>query len=236
MEDFLISLGFSASTIAALKLATLGRLLLASLLGGLIGLERELSGKPAGLRTNLLICVGATLLTELSLSVAGLAAGTTGGVRGDPARIAAQIVPGIGFLGAGTILHSRGHVTGLTTAATLWVVAAIGMAIGTGAYTEAVGTTSLVFITLVLLAKAEKLLARRRTSRRYRLVVAHAEDAVPRVERTFVEAGLEAKLDSVEKEDGTLHAVFKATGSQRSHDEAVRRLIADEGVRRVGRV
>ncbi|HET7273730.1 MAG TPA: MgtC/SapB family protein, partial [Longimicrobiaceae bacterium] len=127
MEELFLRLDF-------LQIDLLGRLLLAALLGGLIGLERELSSKPAGLRTNLLICVGATLLMELSLTVAAeanaanLAAGVA--FRADPARIAAQIVTGIGFLGAGTIMQARGSVVGLTTAATIWVVAAIGMAVG----------------------------------------------------------------------------------------------------------
>ncbi|MEO5511502.1 MAG: MgtC/SapB family protein, partial [Longimicrobiales bacterium] len=106
------------------------RLLLAAALGGMIGLEREASGKPAGFRTNLLICLGAALLMEISKKVAFDSFARTG-VPADPGRIAAQIVSGIGFLGAGTIMQSRGGiVTGLTTAATLWVVAAIGMAVG----------------------------------------------------------------------------------------------------------
>src|SRR5690554_1125523 len=107
-----------------LRVDLLVRLLLAAILGGLVGLEREISGKPAGLRTNLLICVGAALLTELSLSIGLLTAERP---NADPARIAAQIVSGIGFLGAGTIIQARGSVVGLTTAATLWVVAAIGI-------------------------------------------------------------------------------------------------------------
>src|SRR5207249_754105 len=107
---------------------------LAVLLGGAIGLEREYSGKPAGLRTNILICIGATLFTVLSLKLAQ-------GGGGDPARVAAQILTGVGFIGAGTILHTRGTVTGLTSAATIWVVAAIGMALGAREYTEALGTT-----------------------------------------------------------------------------------------------
>ena len=96
--------------------------------------ERQHAHKPAGLRTNILICVGAALLTDLSVTAAGAAPGA------DPARIAAQIVTGVGFLGAGTILQARGSVTGLTTAATLWVVAAIGMAVGFGAAIELVTT------------------------------------------------------------------------------------------------
>jgi putative Mg2+ transporter-C (MgtC) family protein len=138
-----------------LRLELLGGLLLAALLGGAIGWEREHAHKPAGLRTNILICMAATLLTDLSVL-----AGSSSSVA-DPGRIAAQIVTGMGFLGAGTIIQSRGTVTGLTTAATLWIVAAIGMAIGFGALVEAVGTTLLVLIALVPLRKVEEMAALR---------------------------------------------------------------------------
>ncbi len=147
-----------------LRLELLGGLLLAALLGGAIGWEREVSRKPAGLRTNILICMAAALLTDLSVH----AAAGFGGAA-DPARIAAQIVTGVGFLGAGTIIQTRGSVTGLTTAATLWIVAAIGMAIGFGAMIEAVGTTLLVLIALIPLrsleARIEDRTKRDRTSR-----------------------------------------------------------------------
>src|SRR3989442_6081059 len=132
-----------------LRLELLLQLLLAVVLGGAIGLERELSGKPAGLRTNILICTGATFFTVLSLHIAA--------TRGDPGRVAAQILPGIGFIGAGTILHMRGAVTGLTSAATLWVVAAIGMGLGSGAYIEAIGATGLVLVVLGGLRPVERL-------------------------------------------------------------------------------
>ena len=140
-----------------LRLDLLAGLLLSTVLGGAIGWEREHAGKPAGLRTNILICIAATLLTDLSVSAAASASAVA-----DPGRIAAQIVTGMGFLGAGTIIQSRGHVTGLTTAATLWVVAAIGMAVGFGAWVEAVGTTLLVLVTLIPLRKVEEAADRRR--------------------------------------------------------------------------
>jgi len=133
-----------------LRLDLLGRLLLATILGGAIGWERQHAHKPAGLRTNTLICVGAALLTDLSVAMAAAASGPA-----DPARIAAQIVTGVGFLGAGTILQARGSVTGLTTAATLWVVAAIGMSVGFGAAIEATGATVLVLVVLIPLRGLE---------------------------------------------------------------------------------
>src|SRR5207253_632499 len=116
---------------ASLLSTILLRLCLAALLGGFIGLERELKHKPAGLRTNMFICFGSAMFTILSVELAGK-------FVGDHTRIAAQIIPGIGFIGAGSILHSRGSVQGLTTAATLFVVASIGMAAGGGFYLQAV--------------------------------------------------------------------------------------------------
>lgn len=124
-----------------IRLDLLARLLLAVVLGAAIGIEREMTGKEAGLRTTILICLGAALITELSFALASDSA--------DRTRIAASIVSGIGFLGAGVIIRHRGHVRGMTTAATVWVVAAIGMAAGGGQYVAAIGTTLLVLLVLV---------------------------------------------------------------------------------------
>jgi putative Mg2+ transporter-C (MgtC) family protein len=124
------------------------RLVLAAILGGLIGLERELKHRAAGLRTNMFICFGAAMYTLLSQKLAG--------VPGDSARIAAQIIPGIGFIGAGSILHTRGLTTGLTSAATLFVVASVGMAAGGGHYLTATFGTLVVLITLFLLGHLEE--------------------------------------------------------------------------------
>lgn len=120
------------------------RLLVTFFLAGLIGLEREYQGKPAGLRTNIMVGLGSALMTLASIQAADIFRG----FPVDPTRIAAQIVTGIGFLGAGTILHKNPPiVVGLTTAATLWVVAGIGMSVGLGLYFEAVTVTGLVFFT-----------------------------------------------------------------------------------------
>jgi putative Mg2+ transporter-C (MgtC) family protein len=127
--------------------STLARLLLAAALGGIIGLERQLRHKPAGLRTNMFICFGAAMFTVLSRQLAGTPL--------DSARIAAQIIPGIGFIGAGSILHARASVTGLTTAATLFVVASVGMAAGGGLYLTACFATVIILLALVLLGRME---------------------------------------------------------------------------------
>jgi putative Mg2+ transporter-C (MgtC) family protein len=127
--------------------STLARLILAALLGGIIGLERQVRHRPAGLRTNMFICFGAALFTVLSRELAG--------AESDSARIAAQIIPGIGFIGAGSILHARASITGLTTAATLFVVAGVGMAAGGGLYVTAVVATIIILFALVMLGKME---------------------------------------------------------------------------------
>src|SRR6516164_6782222 len=130
----------------------IAKLLLAAFLGGAIGLEREAKHRPAGLRTNLFICLGAALFTLLSDQLAGAH-------TGDHTRIAAQIIPGIGFIGAGSILHARGDlVTGITTAATLFVVASVGMAVGGGQYLLAVFATALILGVLLLLGAIERVL------------------------------------------------------------------------------
>lgn len=116
------------------------RLLVAVVLGALVGYERERAGKPAGVRTHGMVSLGAALFAVVSLHGFGNV--------GDPARVAAQIVTGIGFLGAGAILHERGSVHGLTTAASLWVTAAIGLAVGVGMVIMSVGTAILVFVLL----------------------------------------------------------------------------------------
>jgi putative Mg2+ transporter-C (MgtC) family protein len=122
-------------------------------------MEREVKGKPAGLRTNILICVGSALLSDISVSIGIIEGGTR---VGDPARLAAQIVTGVGFLGAGTIMQARGTVTGLTSAATIWVVAALGIAVGAGFYMEAAGTGILVTLVLAGLGRLEHRLRRAR--------------------------------------------------------------------------
>jgi putative Mg2+ transporter-C (MgtC) family protein len=124
------------------------RLALAAVLGGAIGLEREYRRKPAGLRTNILIALGSALFSVLSFEL--------GAAAGSPDRIAAQIVTGIGFLGAGAILRSGESVHGLTTAATIWVNAAIGMAAGLGSYALAVGSAVITLVVLAFLPMIER--------------------------------------------------------------------------------
>ena len=137
------------------------KMVVAVIAGGAIGFERQIAGKPAGLRTNILICVGSALLMDLSVHIGAV---WGNGMVGDPARLAAQVVTGIGFIGAGTIMQARGTITGLTSAATLWVVAAIGLAAGAGFFVEALGVTLTVMAVLAGLGRLEHGLLRVRRS------------------------------------------------------------------------
>ena len=130
----------------------MGRLLVAMVLGSLVGFERQTRGRPAGLRTNILVCLGSAAIIvafqKLSLE---LNIGAESAIRMDPARAAAGVITGIGFLGAGTIIKSKDFVRGLTTAASIWVVSAIGVTVGLGEYTIAVTLTLLVLVSLYVL-------------------------------------------------------------------------------------
>ncbi len=203
-----------------LRLDLFGYLVLAVVMGGAIGLERELRGKAAGLRTNILICVGAALFTRLSISVAG--------GLGDPGRIAAQIVTGVGFIGAGTILHSRGHVSGLTSAATIWLVAAIGVAVGSGAVIEATGATLLVVVVLAVLGWAERSLHKYGGVSRVSVEVPSLE-GVADVERIVREAGLQVEEIRSEQREGRMLVEVSMRGPQRLHDQAKLQLLRTSG-------
>jgi putative Mg2+ transporter-C (MgtC) family protein len=211
----------------ALNLQLLAQLLLAVLLGGAIGIERELKGKPAGLRTNVLICIAAVLFTTLSIR---LSQG-----RGDPGRLAAQILTGVGFIGAGTILHTRGAVTGLTSAATIWVVTAIGIALGSGAYVEALGTTVLVMLVLAGLGRFEDFLARQSTSSRLIIHAVPRGDTLSELESLIRRTGLEVVESRSRQENVDLVVELTLRGSKRLHEEAMIAILHHPLVRTVSR-
>jgi putative Mg2+ transporter-C (MgtC) family protein len=169
------------------------KLLVAVFCGGAIGFEREISHKPAGLRTNVLICVGATLFMIVSRHIGGGAPYT------DPARLVAQVVTAIGFIGAGVILQSRGSITGLTTAATILVLGAVGVTIGEGMFTVAVMTTVLIIVVLVLLRKIESAFIRRRRLFSYRLKTTDISASLTRLHVLLEDEGL--RLDDFSVQD-----------------------------------
>ncbi|MED4600311.1 MgtC/SapB family protein [Paenibacillus validus] len=174
------------------------RLVLALLLGGVIGFERERSSRAAGLRTHILVCLGSTLVMLLSMyGFADFA--RLDNVRLDPARLAAQVISGIGFLGAGTILYTGKSITGLTTAASLWVVAAMGLAIGAGFYYAAGLACFFALISLFVLNLVEKRYMHHRKVRSLKLEAADIPSLLGRVTQLLGSKGCDIQKLSVEE-------------------------------------
>jgi putative Mg2+ transporter-C (MgtC) family protein len=192
------------------------KLILAVILGGAIGMERELRDKPAGLRTNIMICVGSTLFMSISAKVAEM-------LGGDPTRIAAQIISGIGFLGAGAVLHSHGFVLGLTTAATIWVVAGVGMALGSGMYLVAGFTTVMSLITLYFLSFVEDKIQGRK-SYSYSLVVTDLNQALASINNVLQETSVGAASFNFKKKAGHYRVWFNLLVPRETNLKIIQRL------------
>jgi putative Mg2+ transporter-C (MgtC) family protein len=199
----------------------LTKIILAILLGGLIGGEREARDKSAGFRTIIMICVGATLFTMLSSL---LSAGN------DPARIAANIVTGIGFLGAGAIVRDGSRITGLTTASTIWLAAAVGMAVGGGAYLLAIVVTLLALLVLWVFPALEQKIDNLRHISEYQVVCTCDLEIARQLEDAFTRHGL--KLYSVKriKKDGKLNLILQVTGKPEAHEALVESLLKHDSV------
>ncbi len=188
------------------------RLIVAAILGGFIGLERELRHKPAGLRTNMFICFGSAMFTILSDALAQQN-------MGDHTRIAAQIIPGIGFIGAGSILHARGSVTGLTTAATLFVVASVGMAAGGGLYLTAAFATGLILISLRLLGKFERKMSLRAMLIAYEVTGHGTEPVLAELNRILTSEQQTMQEVRAATTDGLSRVMFSLQASDVQHKE-----------------
>jgi putative Mg2+ transporter-C (MgtC) family protein len=226
------------------------RLLVACALGGVIGLEREWRHKDSGLRTNMLICMGAALFTIMSEVLAGTSTPNKG-------QVAANIVQGIGFLGAGLILHTRSRVLGLTTAATVFVVAAIGMTCGDGMYMEAVIATVLLLVALQIVGAMEGSLGWKRYPMMYEVRadvgvmpnkaavgVEHAETMAERVERArhrMMAAVLKVmdaagqRLHIVDRDNvaGLERICFSVLATRRMHSQVLQQLRASDATDQV---
>ena len=208
-----------------LRLDLLVKLALAVFLGGIIGFEREINGKPAGLRTNILICIGSALYTQLSLSMVHGAA--------DATRVAGQIVTGVGFIGAGTILHARGAVVGLTSAATIWVVAAIGVALGAGHYAEALLSTLVVLVVLQGLGRVEIVVERHSTKSHLTVHARPDKDPLEELETVIRRTGLTIVRHESRRENVDLVVDFDLSGPKRLHDQVMIALLHHPAVRTV---
>lgn len=174
-------------------LSCIFRLLLSALLGGAIGWERERHGRPAGLRTHIMVCLGATITV-----IAGLYVAYELGFSNDPLRAGAQVISGIGFLGVGTILMRDGnHVVGLTTAAGLWTTAAIGLMVGTGFYSVSIVSALLVIVAMVFLGRKEETKRRRKRERSYYLEMLESAPVQP-----LIDALLTHRLEVVPARSG----------------------------------
>jgi putative Mg2+ transporter-C (MgtC) family protein len=187
------------------------RLVVAALLGGVIGLERQVRKKPAGLRTNMFICFGSAMFTIMSDQLAS----TYGG---DHTRVAAQIIPGIGFIGAGSILHAKGSITGLTTAATLFVVASVGMAVGGGLYITAVFATFLILAGLALLGRLEQKFELKTFRQSYEVVGRSVEELLGVLNRILGEEHLTMQGVHAATMGGQSRVVFEVDGPSEEHE------------------
>jgi putative Mg2+ transporter-C (MgtC) family protein len=201
------------------------RLVFALFVGGLIGIERELKGKPAGMRTNMLMCMGSCLLIILSIEIFN-----KGMWVGDPSRIAAGVVTGIGFLGAGTIIQSRFSVAGLTSAATLWFVAAIGMTIGMGNYALAATAMVLTIVTLTALVNVERMVSARQRRHLMQLRFLHGSRSMQTVKGCFNDAGISEELLAVKRDGENVIVDFEYDSSEKQHSVLVGTVGGVEGV------
>lgn len=210
------------------------RLTLAAFFGAVIGLERERKNWVAGLRTHMLVCLGSCLTILVSAYGFNDVLNRTNVVL-DPSRIAAQVISGIGFIGAGTILFLRqGIIRGLTTAAGLWTVAAIGLATGGGMYFAAIATTALAVIILYVLQPIEKRLSRRFKQKGLRVITSDKAKSVEIVNRLFKETDIEISAFSVDKADNEFIVAFKFDKFKKAELSAViTELQSDNEIREV---
>jgi len=204
------------------------RLFIALLVGGVVGLEREFKGKPAGIRTNILMCVGSSLFMIISIEVARMAGGIA-----DPGRIAAQVVTGVGFLCAGTIMRSRFTVSGLTTAATIWVLSALGLAIGAGYTILAVAGAAIITLTLIAVRFLEAGIHRFHSSYIVQLVLDKREGIVPIVLKEFSRLKISTEIHDIKLTGGIWHVIIEYDTSKKANIALLKELSGIEGVNNV---
>ncbi|MEO6068997.1 MAG: MgtC/SapB family protein [Chitinophagaceae bacterium] len=196
------------------------RLFLVVLIGGIIGAEREYRSKSAGFRTMILICLGSFLFTTFSIYISGSTSD----------RIAANIVTGIGFLGAGVIFRSDNGINGITTAATIWAVAALGMGIADGAYSLVTMAMLIIMLALLLLNKLEDLIDRVNQSHNYKIVSDYKPDLLQQYEALFKECRLRFKRIKQTKSGNKITGSWVVQGTKNNHKLFVEKILHDTSV------
>ncbi len=191
-------------------------LLISMLAGAIIGFEREFNGKAAGLRTMILICVGSTLFTILSIKIGG-----------DAGRIAANILTGIGFIGGGIIFRENNRIVGLTTAATVWATAALGMNIGSGHYQLAMFSTFLVILILYGFVPLEAFINKRNQIRNYKISCKYQQKLLKNYELLFKEFGLRSKRGQQSLQGDLIIGNWILLGSEKNHEKLIKHLLND---------
>jgi putative Mg2+ transporter-C (MgtC) family protein len=196
------------------------RIALAFALGAIIGAEREYLSKSAGLRTLILISTGSCLFTLISIAISDLSSD----------RIASNIVTGIGFLGAGVIFQTGNRVNGLTTAATIWSVAALGMSVGAGYYAAAGIACGLIIFTLVLLNYFEDWIDHFNETHTYRIVCDYSPELLARFENLFYQNHLQFHKDKQTRSGKKYTGTWTVSGKKRNHDQFIQQILKDESV------
>jgi putative Mg2+ transporter-C (MgtC) family protein len=199
------------------------KIFLAILVGGLIGAEREYHNKAAGFRTLIFICLGATLFTILSIRISA--------DRSDPARLAAQIVTGVGFIGAGVIMRDAGRIQGITTAATIWLIAALGTGLGMGQYALVGAATASVLVVLWLFPVVEHRIDNLREERLYEITCPATLENADRITLLLKTSGLQYRELNQHKTGPDLHLSGQLSGSADKHERLVHQLLADPEVK-----
>jgi putative Mg2+ transporter-C (MgtC) family protein len=197
------------------------RFLLVIIVGGLIGAEREFRSKSAGFRTMILICLGSFLFTTFSIYITG----------GTSDRIASNIVTGIGFLGGGVIFKSDNRINGITTAAAIWAVAALGMGIADGAYAVVLIGTAIVLAALVLLTRLENIIDKINQTHNYKIVSVYRPDLLTQYEEMFRECKLKFQRVKQSKTGDLISGSWMVHGLEKRHNKFIERILHDSSVK-----
>lgn len=201
------------------------KLLLAMALGGMLGAERELRDKDAGLRTLMFISAGAAIFTIISVRMSQLTN------IGDPARVAAQIVSGIGFLGAGVILREHGQIRGLTTAATIWLAAALGMGVGMGQYLISTLAALLIMLSLLTFPALEAQIGKLSRSNTYQITTPASHEKFSQLTQLFKQAGLRIYSSKRARSGSDMICTWVATGRPANHERVIELLFDDPEIK-----